>query len=441
MIPALRRKFVVLATASLAAILAVFCIVVNVGYFVTSTQEADRAIQMIYDGDGFFPTGDHKHDPITGSGFQVTPETQFEVRYFIATLGSSGEAISVNSEHIAELDWNEIVSTARQIEGTGQGSGYEGHYRFAVFDEGDDVQTVVAVNRFRAFQTGLSVLFMTVAGSVACVLVLLVILIPTSKRMVRPFAENFEKQQRFISDASHELKTPLAIISVDTDLIEAEAGESRWTQSMRHQVSRMDTLVKGMLELSRANAPVKEEDALPVAFFEIAERCASDFAPLAEMEGKSLEAQVEPGVFAKGPADDLERVCGILLDNAVKYCDEGGTVRMNLVRQRKTAVLKVSNPCAGLREDDLGHLFDRFYRADESRDRKTGGYGIGLSIAQAIAERHKGRLEVASTNGVVEFTFTVPGAQPGERPATPPVADAWPARRADDALPVAPEGR
>lgn len=234
------------------------------------------------------------------------------------------------------------------------------------------------------------------------------LLVVLSKRAVRPFAQNLERQRQFVTDASHELKTPLSILSADIDLLSDSCGESQWLESARTQITRLDKLIHNLVELARTEETIREGGAETFPLSDIALASAEAFQPLAEAEGKALAAEVPPGVELRGVQDDLFRLFSILLDNAIKYCDAGGTIRMSVSQRGRTVRISVSNPCAGVNPAQLPRYFDRFYRTDSSRARATGGYGIGLSTAKAIAARHRGRLTNHYTNGVISFTALFP---------------------------------
>ena len=311
-------------------------------------------------------------------------------------------------EHIAALDREKVIHQVEQILDGGKSSGYSGYYRYQVFDDGEEGQTIVVLDCFLQLQAANNVLRLTLLASLACIAIVFLLLVFLSRRVVRPFAENLEKQRRFVTDASHELKTPLAIISANTGLLEASLGENRWLASTQVQVSRLDRLIGHLVELARTEEALTEEELQPVDLSGVVAGQIEDYRLLAQASGKELESDVAPGVTVRGAADNLKRLCTLLLDNAVKYCDSGGTIRLTLAQRGRWAVLSIANPCAGLDPAQLPRLFDRFYRADASRSRDTGGYGIGLSTARAIVGRHRGRLTSKSEDGLVVFTARLP---------------------------------
>lgn len=408
MIRTLRRRFLLIALASLTGTLAVLCLVINLGYHAITTRRADQVLQMLHQNAGQFPEPEAQADPGAFPGFQVTLETPFETRYVVVRLTGQREVAEVDMEHIAALDREKVIQQVEQILDGGKNSGYSGYYRYQVFDDGEEGQTIVVLDCFLQLQAANNVLRLTLLASLACIAIVFLLLVFLSRRVVRPFAENLEKQRRFVTDASHELKTPLAIISANTGLLEASLGENRWLASTQVQVSRLDRLIGHLVELARTEETLTEEEIQPVDLSGVVAGQMEDYRLLAQTSGKELESDVAPGVTVRGAADNLKRLCTLLLDNAVKYCDSGGTIRLTLAQRGRWAVISISNPCAGLDPAQLPRLFDRFYRADASRSRDTGGYGIGLSTARAIVQRHRGRLTAKSEDGLVVFTARLP---------------------------------
>lgn len=213
---------------------------------------------------------------------------------------------------------------------------------------------------------------------------------------IRPFVENIQYQKRFITDASHELKTPLAIISANTEVLELTQGSNEWTESIKHQTVRMNELIKRLLLLAKFSEQGRNVTLVDFSLTDAAKESVDTFSTLAEAKGKTLNANIADGVTYRGDETGIRQLMSILLDNAVKYADDGGNICFTLTKQGKGAKIEVKNDCKDVDEKSLSHLFERFYRADESRARETGGYGIGLSIAQAIVENHKGKISVKS---------------------------------------------
>ncbi len=403
MIRSLRWKFIWLAMLSLLGTMTVLCVSIGVGNHWLTTRRVDRAISLLHQNGGTFLPPGVTFDP-SDFEFQVTPETAFETRYFIVELTEQREVKAVDLEHIAAFDRHSVTETISKVIQTGGSRGYVDYYRFGLFPSEDGGSTMIVMDCFLMLQAADNMLRITVIIFCVCALIVFLLLLFFSGRAIRPFAENLERQRQFVTDASHELKTPLSILSADLDLLSDSCGESRWLGSARTQIARLDKLIRNLVELARTEETIREGASEVFSLSDIALASAEVFAPLAEAEGNTLAAEVAAGVELRGVQDDLFRLFSILLDNAVRYCDAGGTIRLSVSQRGRTVRLSVSNPCAGLNPAQLPRYFDRFYRADSSRSRTTGGYGIGLSTARAIVARHRGRLTNHYANGIITFT-------------------------------------
>ena len=403
----LRRQFILVAMAALTITLAILCAAL-IGIFAhTNTQRADDLIEVLHENGGSFPPPDETRAPASSPAFRVTPETPYETRYATARIDADGNASSVDAEHIAPMEEDDIAEIAEQAWEGGKARGYLGSYRYAAFSDEDGARTVIILDCYLQQQSMFTMLRIGLATSLACIAMVLLLLIPLSKRVVRPFERNLERQRRFVTDASHELKTPLSIISANTDLTERLSGETQWTRSTKTQIARLSTLVGDLVDTARASEGPVQGELPEVDLSLMAERAVEDFRPLAEASGKGLDARIEERIMVKGDERSLQRLLNILLDNAVKYCDEDGDVRVSLESRRRHAVLCVSNPAGKLSPDELPRIFDRFYRTDESRSRETGGYGIGLSAARGIVEGYGGKLVAKKDGADAVFTATL----------------------------------
>ena len=408
MIRKLRKKFIAIAMLSLLGTMAVLCAAIGIGNYCITSNRADKAIELLYQNDGAFPVPDGNASPSAHAGFQVTPETPFETRYFIVELTAEDEVCSVDLEHIAALDRQTVVSTIEKIVSKGTAKGYVGHYRFGSYTNENGGYTLVVLDCFMQLQSAYAMFRVIAAVFVLCAGIVFGLLLVLSKRATRPFAENWERQRQFVTDASHELKTPLAILSADLGLIEETEDNRTWLESGREQIQRMDSLIKNLVELARSEEALPASAVTTISVSDMAEASAETFCPLAEAAGKSLAADIAPALTVNGVPDDIRRLFALLLDNAVKYCDEGGTIQLAALHRGKNVLIKISNPCAGLDASQLPRYFDRFYRADSSRARTTGGSGIGLSTAKAIVTRHRGHITNDYRQGVISFTVSLP---------------------------------
>lgn len=246
--------------------------------------------------------------------------------------------------------------------------------------------------------------------ALAAFLLLLGVSVILARWATGPVERAWGQQRQFLSDASHELKTPLTVILSNAELLSAlplEERPARWTDNILSESQQMKRLVEEMLTLARADNLALPPVLAEVSLSDVAEDCALAFEPVAFEAGKPLEYHVAEGVTVLGDGDKLRRLVSILLDNAVKYGAEGGTITLALERTERQARLTVSNPGEPIPAEQLSRLFERFYRADASRGEKSG-FGLGLSIAAVIAQEHKGTLKAESGGEGTRFLFTLP---------------------------------
>lgn len=435
-VTALRRKFMIVAIAALVAALLLIFAALNIWNHMLATERVDSVISVLYENDGVFPEEWKLKDPRYKRGtFEATSETPFETRYLAATFDTTRSLTSLDATHVAELDEQEAAEVIGHMLDGVANAGYYDRYRFRVFTEQDGSGMIIAVDCFQQLQSSHTLLLISAAIMGATVTITGLFIVPLSKRFVDPYVRNLERQKRFVTDASHELKTPIAIISANTDLIEATEGESSWTRSTRAQTARLNKLTGELIELARTDEPIERALREDVDLASIVRREVEDFLPLAEASGKTLACTIdtfegaaartsvvdglegisareaskaEPRIIVSGSPEELDRLVSVLVDNAVKYCDDNGSIRVRLEQRKREIVLTVTNPCASLTTQDTRRIFDRFYRADASRSRSTGGNGIGLSIAQGIVSRHEGSIRARKLGSELEMRVTLP---------------------------------
>ena len=397
MIRRLRRKFVLLCMGVVVAVMVAVVALMNGLFVARANATLDGMLAFLTDNGGDFPVVDDEEAPRIPRGPRQmdwggvsmdSPEAPFITRHFSVLLDAGGEALSVNTESIAAVSSEEAVLYARRALDKA-GSGYLDVYRYRV-SETDDGTLVVFLDASTQLSTARQ--FFIISSSVAagvCLAVLLLALL-FSGRAVRPIAQSVEKQRQFITDAGHELKTPLTIISANCEVLEMEMAGNEWLTGIEKQVARLRKLVNDLVTLSRLDEgrPTGEE-----ARFSLSDAVcdtALAFSAAAERAGKRLRADAEPGVFINGDEAALRQLTAILVDNAVKYADAGGEIRVGL-RGGRHPVLTVENDCRNMSELPLDRLFDRFYRFDPART-GDGSHGLGLSIARSIAEAHRASL-------------------------------------------------
>jgi signal transduction histidine kinase len=220
-------------------------------------------------------------------------------------------------------------------------------------------------------------------------------------RIVRPVAESYEKQKRFITDAGHEIKTPLAIIKANLDVIDLDPDSTdECLEEIGSQADRLAELTNDLVYLSRMEEGGNTLVMTDIPFSDISSETVSSFETLAKDRNKTIEADIEPMISVKGSSKELEKLLSIILENAVKYSPENEAIKVSLKKDGRNAVIEVANRTeTEVSNESLAHVFERFYRTDSSRNSATGGHGIGLSMADAIVSAHKGRIAARTTDG------------------------------------------
>ena len=396
MIYRLQRKFILISTVSVLSVIALVFLMILALNVSTTNRNLDYLADTVSAGGGRFPSsfegGRRPGNPPPAANREVgfvTPETPFATRHFTVLFDHNGEVARVNTEAIYSITEKNAIEYARYASENKGARGWIGHYRYKVFSTELGTGVVFidgSMSRSNMVES------MTIAGIVllCCAALVLLLIVLLSKRMVKPIAESYEKQKQFITDANHELKTPLTLILANLDIAEAELGKNEWLDDIRSEGHRMTELVNQLVALSRMDEEGQQMNVTELALCDIVADLASEFQPLAESRGKSFSTELSQGITYCGDEALMRRLVSVLLDNAVKYCDEGGEIRMTLTKHRRI-VLTVENTYAAVGEAELDRLFDRFYRADKART-YTGGYGVGLSIAEAIVKKHKGEI-------------------------------------------------
>lgn len=393
MIYNLRRKFILVSAFSVSL---VFVLIFGIIYIVSTSQlnaTMDMLTDVISKNGGVFPDFDKLERPSAPVGFHnetfLSPDTPFSTRFFTVWLDKDNQVLRENTEQTS-IDSKEAREYAAKALGSGEERGWVSHYRYRVVDT-DYGKSVVFVNgEMNEAVTNrlLYTVFLVLAGSF---LVILMLIIFISKRAVKPAAESYEKQKQFITDANHELKTPLTLILSNVDIVESEYGKSEWLDDIRSEGERMGALINQLVTLSRMD---EDTSNLTISDFDLsgmASDVVSEFEGLAAEREKNLIAAIEPFIRYTGDEGLIRKLMAILLDNAVKYCDPEGQIQVSVYSKGRSPIISVENTYADVDSVELGRLFDRFYRADKART-YTGSFGIGLSIAESIVKNHKGEI-------------------------------------------------
>lgn len=413
MMKQLRTRFIVAITVSAFALLTVVLVSVNLMIIINMHTKNTQLLESIAENNGVVidASSDYRANVLDylnplNETHDLDAEISYTTRFFYVRFTNEGAVETVNIDHISAIDKETAQVYAIDALKTKDMSGYiHSNYMFLINYSKDYGMTVYFMDISDELMTiGLTVTVSLLMG-LAYFLLLFLVVVLISGRVVRPLAENAIRQKQFITDAGHELKTPISIISANTEVLEMMHGKNEWLTSIRNQTNRLSDLIKNLLVLSKAEEKTKETlSEVPIS--DIVSATVASFSTLAYRADKRLYAEVQPTLTVWGNEKAVAELTSILLDNAVKYAPVGSRIQLNLYQKGRQVILETVNALTPGTQVDTERLFDRFYRSEKSRSRQTGGYGIGLSIAGAIVKSHKATIQAETEDGKIFFTVT-----------------------------------
>lgn len=399
MLRKLQRRFILAAMAAFGAVMVLLVAGINLVNYFRMAASQDEVLDGIYEYDRMTTENpDMEHPPISEMPWAGGPETEFTKRFFIVRCDADGNVLLFARDYISSIDESAADSYTMDILKRHDGRGYYKDYRYLIREEGENL-IIIFLNISDAIQFRTTLLLVSVLTGLLSFLIVFLLVALFSRQAIQPYIKNIERQKRFITDASHELKTPLTSIATSADIAAMEYEGDEWIENIRNQTARLTRLVNNLITLSRLDEELPFPEISSFSLSDAVWETAEPFAAMARAKGKSYEQVIGDGINFHGDRTSIQQMLSILLDNAVKYSDDGGRIRLTLSRRHGKIFLEVFNTCTLPEERDLNRLFDRFYRPDESRSTDTGGFGIGLSIARTIAETHGGALKAVSPDG------------------------------------------
>lgn len=397
MIRKLKIKFVLLAMISLLILLVCIVTGMNIINYNSVVSDADITLDFLSGNKGDFPDFDGERPPMLPPFMRI--ETPYESRYFSVLLDNGGNILQTDTRRVKAINEENAVIYGQKAYQTGKERAFLEEYRFIRTAEGA-VTRIIFLDCGKQLHTYRKFLISSICMSGAGFLSFFAVIIFFSGKILKPVTESYEKQKRFITDAGHEIKTPLAIIKADADVLEMEFGENEWLDGIRDQIHRLSGLTSDLVYLSR----MEESDTdIPMIEFPISDvvgETAMAFQALAQTQNKTFHCEIPPMISYTGNEKAIRQLVSILIDNALKYSPEHGQVSITLKKSSRQLCICVYNTSAQpITGEQLGHLFERFYRADASRSSQNGGYGIGLSVAKAITAAHNGKITATTPDG------------------------------------------
>lgn len=407
MIRKLRIKFILVSMFSMLLVLSVILGIVNVLNYDEIVHDADSVLALLNAHAGELPVPVQAIDWRSAGDRYKSPELPYEIRFFSAVLDDTGNVQAIYNDQIFAVDEAAVAEYAAGAYADGRASGFVKDYRFARYavDQGTLITFLDCGRMLAGFRSVLVYSVGIAAAGMAAVFVLVWFL---SGRMIRPIAESYRKQRRFITDAGHEIKTPITIIDADLEILRMETGDNEWVQDIRTQTARLAALTNDLICLSKMEEEEVQAKRIEFPLSDAVRETAESFQTLAKTRGRTLLIHVEPMLSYVGDEKALCQLVEILIDNALKYSREGDTVHLTLERQGRFIRMAVENGVENMDKDVVDNMFDRFYRADRARASDGGGHGIGLSIAQAVVSAHRGKISAAVNAGRLTMTVLLP---------------------------------
>ena len=435
MIKTLRRRFVAISMLAVTLVLAGILAVIDVANYVDVKDTIETRMELLIASsfsENYKPDNDIKppdggaqpeqelppRGDFGGADFgdpvkdRIFKEARFDARYFSVLFDADGNIISSDISQTASVSDERAVELSKAAYGTR--GGFVDHFYYTAMESAEDDTPLpdgqlryIFLDSSRELATFSSYVKASITIGAVGLILFFGLIVFFSKLVLRPVEESYAKQKRFITDASHEIKTPLGIIGANTEVIELETGETEWTKSIRNQISRLTSLTEKLVFLSRMD----EGDNTPVMvdfdFSGMVSDTAQVYTAVAQSKARDFEVRVEDGIILKGNEDNLRQAVSLLLDNAMKYSNDGGSITLSLKSYKKgkhRARLTVKNTVDDISTGSHDEMFERFYRADESRSSASGGHGIGLAVVRAIVEAHGGSIKAFSRDGKsIEF--------------------------------------
>ncbi len=409
MLKKLKLKFILLSMTSLFILLTVIIAGMNIINYSSVVKEADTILSVLEVNKGIFPDlkpkiGDMPNDRLPP---KFSPETPHESRYFSVSWDKDKKIKNVDVSRISAIDKDEAIEIAQNAILNKANSGFINEYRY-IIGEDFDGKRITFLDCGRRLDAFYSFFWTSVAIAVIGYIIVFVIIFILSGRIIKPINEAYQKQKQFITDAGHEIKTPLTIIKANADILEMEFTEPNESLiDIKEQTERLKSLTEELVLLSRMEEGGQNKEKIEFPLSEIVEEAATAFKNLILKENKVFICNVEPMLTLNGNDKDIRQLVSIFLDNALKYSNDNGTISIQLKKQNHSIFLSVYNTIdEKINPEQLRQVFDRFYRTDFSRNSETGGHGIGLSIAKAIVMSYGGKIK-ATANDSKSFTVTV----------------------------------
>ena len=405
-----RRKIVAALLIVLALLFFGTLAVIYIASYVEVTNENRRMLQQYVDD--YVPvnipelaqSGRNRPRDMPRGGRGEPPIVELSTFYTVV-LSKDGEVLDVDTADVSGLEEDTLADLAAEIAESGQESGTRDRLIYQMADKGDYLLVAFLDNTVMAGTTGTLINYTLIFGGVALILLFFLSWF-LADRIVAPLEESYERQKQFISDEGHELKTPVAVVNVNVELLAREIGENQWISNIQYENERMSALISQLLDLARAENVKPQMEAVDLSRLVCGEMLP--FETVVYESGLFLNSEIADGIRVNGNSVQLKQLTSILIDNAIRHGRDGKNLWIVLRKEKNSAVLSVANEGPEIPPEQRKHLFERFYRTDSARTGEDNHYGLGLAIAKAITVTHQGTIDLQCRDGKVEFFVKLP---------------------------------
>ncbi|HIZ56598.1 MAG TPA: HAMP domain-containing histidine kinase [Firmicutes bacterium] len=405
-----RRKIVAAILSVLVLLLfGTFCVIYLASY-VDMTNENRKLLEQYVEKYSLLKATDIGSDNMEWpNGIPDHPRTnppRWELSTFYSVaISKNGQVLHVDTADISTFDDASLMELASKIIQSGKKQGVENNLIYRVADKGSYILVAFLDNTVMLENAGTLINYTLIFGGIALVLLFFLARF-LANRIVAPLEESYKRQKQFISDAGHELKTPVAVVNANLDLLSREIGENQWLSNIQYENERMSALISQLLDLARTENVMPQMETVDLSRLVYGEMLP--FETVAYENGLSLNSNIADNICIYGNSVQLKQLTSILLDNAIRHSANGKEVGLTLKEEKNNAILSVVNDGEEFPPEQRQYLFERFYRTDAARTGEDKHYGLGLAIAKAIAMTHKGTISVACYDGKVEFLVKLP---------------------------------
>lgn len=412
MIKQLQKKFVFSAMLAISILLVVTLGGINIVNTVSANKQTDKLLSTLAQVENSAITMMLPEVRNTWDFFSVvvTQDDTLGAIYFVVRDDSFGRIRSIDTSHISSISVEEAQYYAKQVQRKNDSSGKTGRFKYiAMPTVGGFGKTYIFLDVTKQMSDVWQVAFLSIGVGVLCWVAMFLFVVLLSKKAIKPIASNIEKQKQFVTDAGHEIKTPLAIIMANMDAMELCYGENKYSKNIRNQTYRLKDLTAELLSLAKMEESRLENRKEWFSFTGLVEETVNQFSESIQEKDITLQKNLCPELNIKSDIWQIQKLVTILMDNATKYTSEKGQISVMLSKASKYVVLVIANTADGLEKLQMDKLFDRFYCGDDARTQKNGGYGIGLSSALAIVQTMKGSITAhIGNNQKMVFTVKLP---------------------------------